>query len=124
MEIQAQEIVRRLKTEFAAIYKPFAKFQDTQLWEECVKAVKNQDLMGHIIFNNNVMEIPPVVSFVKATAAIPTGLKDTEKQAIGAFWGFVFRKVFDADVEKMVSAGNVKGIRSAALFKSHNFKVV
>lgn len=124
MEIQAQEIVRKLKTEFAATYKPFAKFQDSQLWDECVKAVKNQELMGHIIFNNNIMKIPPVVSFVQATDAIPAGLKDTDKQAIGAFWGFVFRKAFNVDVDKMVSAGNVKGIRSAALFKPHNFKVV
>lgn len=124
MEIQAHEIVRRLKSEFASTYRPFARFEDTPLWEECIKAVKNPELMGHIIYNNNNMGIPPVVTFVRATPGIPEGLEDKKKQGIGAVWGFVFRKVFGCEVQGMVSAGNVKGIRSAALFTPHNFKVV
>ena len=124
MEIRSTEIVDRLENEFAGIYRPFAKFQGKPLWGECLVAVKNPELMGHINFNNNTMGIPPVVSFLSAPNGVPDTLSDDERKFIGAFWGFVFRKVFGCGVDKMVAAGGVKGVKSAALFTPHEHKVV
>ena len=50
--------------------------------------------MDRIIFNNDVMQIPPVKTFLMANQAIQPLTNNEEKKAIGAFWGFVFKFVF------------------------------
>ena len=98
------EIAQRIAAEFIQKYKAFSNFpQSGKVWDECLAAVQNAKLMNHLIFCNDVLQIPPVKVFLLANTTIGGQLTDEEKKSIGAFWGFVFKFVFGYKNQKSVS---------------------
>jgi hypothetical protein len=77
--------------------------------------VGDTTLMGHIIFCNDIHQIPPVHTFLRANQKIRQDLSETEKRSVGAFWGFVFKFVFGYRNQKSVTA-RVNTVRTASYF--------
>ena len=72
--------------------------------------------MSHIVFCNDIHQIPPVNTFLKARGANKMrDLSELEKRSIGAFWGFVFKYVFGYRNQKSV-ASRVNTVKTATYF--------
>jgi hypothetical protein len=72
--------------------------------------------MSHIIFCNDIHQIPPVQTFLKVMEAeISWELTEMEKRSLGAFWGFVFKFVFMYGRQKSVTA-RVNTVQTATYF--------
>jgi hypothetical protein len=61
-----------------------------------------------------VLEVPPTHTFLRARPA-REDLREFDKRAIGAFWGFVFKTVFCYRNQKSVTA-RVNTIKTATYF--------
>jgi len=115
MKLTPAQIINRINTDFSSAYRPFSNFRDSgALWEECLSTVENPKLMNNIIFCNDILQIPPVKVFI-AAKNITTVLTDADKKAIGAFWGFVFKFVFEYKNQKNVSI-RINSVKSATYF--------
>ena len=114
MQISVKEIEQRLYAGFGNKYKAFGGFIDTEYWNACLAAVRDTTLLSHIIFCNDVMQIPPTHTFLRA-CPIDAPLSEFEKRAIGAFWGYVFKFVFGYAHQKSVTAC-VNTVRTASTF--------
>jgi hypothetical protein len=114
MGFTAVQIEESLDTGFRSKYKAFGGFVDSEYWNRCLVAVHDSTLLGHIIFCNDVLEVPPTHTFLRARP-IPEDLREFDKRAIGAFWGFVFKFVFGYRNQKSVTA-RVNTIRTATYF--------
>ena len=113
--ITVDEIVQNTCDGFTKKYPHFKDFQNEEAyypyWKLCVRALQDRDLMGHIIFCNDLFGIPPVKTFLCNYAEdiqVITGLEDGRlddfvKKSIGAVWGYVFKVVFDYGGQKSVS---------------------
>lgn len=116
MQICPFEIQREIHNRFAKTYKAFGEFVDSgELWDACLAVVGDTRLMGHIIFCNDIHQIPPVHTFLRANQKIRQDLSETEKRSVGAFWGFVFKFVFGYRNQKSVTA-RVNTVRTASYF--------
>lgn len=113
----SQEIARLVTEQFSDQnhYKQFREFQFgaqyKPYWELCMQALLDEELLGHIIFCNDLHHIPPVKSFLlyyrKELREI-TGREDAMleifvKKAIGAFWGMVFKFGLGYQAQESVS---------------------
>ena len=117
MIISTKTILSKIDSDFTGVYKPQSNFPDSGvLWDTCISTIKNTQLMDRIIFNNDVMQIPPVKTFLMANQAIQPLTNNEEKKAIGAFWGFVFKFVFGYTNQKDNVPINTKGVKKAAYF--------
>jgi len=111
------EIAQKVTEQFSDPnhYKQFREFQYgaqyKHYWELCIAALLDVDLLGHIIFCNDIHRIPPVKTFLlyyrKAFQEI-TGREDAMletfvKKAIGAFWGMVFKFALGYQAQESVS---------------------
>ena len=116
MELQftTKQIEEKLYNGFSSKYKAFGRFIDSEYWQLCLAAVKDEELLGHIIFCNDVLRIPPTHTFLRARP-IAEELSEFDKRAVGAFWGFVFKFVFGYDNQKSVTA-RVNTVRTASYF--------
>ncbi len=114
MLFTTEQIEAKLYKEFSSKYKAFGGFIDSEYWQCCLAAVKDETLLGHIIFCNDVLEIPPAHTFLRARP-IAEELPEFDKRAIGAFWGFVFKFVFGYAHQKSVTA-RVNTVRTASYF--------
>lgn len=97
------EIIQIVTNDFAQKYKSFKEFQTAEeykgYWDLCIRAVKDRELLGHIIFCNDLHHIPPIKTFLlyyRDEFIGLTGRKDAMlepfvKKAIGAFWGMAFK---------------------------------
>ena len=115
MIITAEEIVQSTSQGFAAKYPHFKEFQTDEryfpYWKLCVQALQDRDLLGHIIFCNDLFGIPPVKTFlcyyadelVSITGKSDARLDDYVKKSIGAVWGYVFKTLFSYGGQKSVS---------------------
>jgi|GEM_PF-6223326 len=74
--------------------------------ELCKKAVQDTRLLNGIIFCNDVLQVPPVKTFViankKAIEKIKVKYGEPAKDSpvnrcIGAFWGYIFRFILNYD---------------------------
>ena len=116
MQICPSQIRREIEDRFSKTYKAFGEFVDSgELWDACIAAVQDVKLLGHIIFCNDIHQIPPVHTFLRANRAIRRDLSETEKRSVGAFWGFVFKFVFGYRNQKSVTA-RVNTVRTASYF--------
>jgi len=116
MEIKSEDIITKVSADFAGVYKPFSNFPNSGLlWNECINTVQNAKLMNHIIFCNDVLQMPPVKVFLAANNNISIVLTDEEKKAVGAFWGFIFKFVFGYRNQKSISV-RVNNLKSATYF--------
>ncbi len=115
---------------FKATYKLFAKFsysrQYAKYYEKCIEAVRDEDLLGHIIFCNDVHNIPPALSFVKyyekeIRAIIGKGenskIEHYIKKSIGAFWSFVFKRILGYTFGESICVNRCFGIKKATYYK-------
>lgn len=115
MIITVDEIVQSTSTGFVQKYPHFKEFQSDEAyfpyWKLCVQALQDRDLLGHIIFCNDLFGIPPVKTFlchfsaqlVEITGREDARLDDFVKKSIGAVWGYVFKTVFGYAGQKSVS---------------------
>ena len=117
MEICTVKIISEIYGNFARIYKAFGDFVDSgEIWDMCMSAIKDTVLMNNIIFCNDIHQIPPVNTFLKAREANKMrDLTELEKRSIGAFWGFVFKFVFGYRNQKSVAA-RVNTVKTATYF--------
>lgn len=117
MNISPSSIVTKVNSDFSSVYKPFSNFPGSgTLWNECMNTVNNVMLMNHIIFCNDVLQIPPVKVFLMANHNLNQEFTDFEKKAMGAFWGFIFKLVFNYRMQKDSVPINTKGVKKAAYF--------
>ena len=117
MIISTSSIIARIDSDFASVYKPFSKFSDSALiWTECLNTVNDVKLMNNIIFCNDVLQIPPVKVFLAANHNLNQQFTDLEKKSMGAFWGFVFKFVFEYRLQKDSVPINTKGVKKATYF--------
>jgi hypothetical protein len=116
MQICSFEIRREIDDRFSKTYRAFGEFVDSgELWDACIAAVEDVTLLGHIIFCNDIHQIPPVHTFLRANRTIQRDLSETEKRSVGAFWGFVFKFVFGYQGQKSVTA-RVNTVKTASYF--------
>lgn len=116
MHISPFEIRQEINNRFPSIYKAFGQFVDSgELWDACIAAAQDATLLGHIIFCNDIHQIPPVHTFLRANRIIRRDLSETEKRSVGAFWGFVFKFVFGYRSQKSITA-RVNTVRTASYF--------
>jgi hypothetical protein len=114
VKFTAAEIEERLNKGFSSIYKAFGGFMGDAYWHRCIEAVRDETLLGHIIFCNDVLEVPPTHTFLRARP-VKEDLPEFSKRAIGAFWGYVFKFVFGYRNQKSVTA-RVNTVRTATYF--------
>jgi hypothetical protein len=114
MGFTAAKIEESLNNGFRGKYKAFGDFVNSEHWNRCIAAVRDDTLLGHIIFCNDVLEVPPTHTFLRARP-IHEDLREFDKRAIGAFWGFVFKFVFGYRNQKSVTA-RVNTVKTATYF--------
>lgn len=115
MVITVDEIVHKTITDFGQKYPHFKEFQTEEryfhYWKLCLQAMQDRDLLGHIIFCNDLFCIPPVKTFlcffkenlVSITGREDAKLEDFAKKSLGAVWGYLFKYVFEYAGQKSVS---------------------
>jgi hypothetical protein len=107
------QIESELLEDFRGKYKAFGGFVGSAHWNRCVAELRDVTLLGHIIFANDVLEIPPTHTYLRARP-VDEDLTEFEKRTIGAFWGFVFKFVFGRR-QRSVTA-RVNTVRTATYF--------
>jgi hypothetical protein len=116
MQFSPSEIIQQIDERFPSTYKAFGPFIDSgELWDACIDTVQDVKLLEHIIFCNDIHQIPPVHTFLRANRTIGRDLSETEKRSVGAFWGFVFKFVFGYRNQRSVTA-RVNTVRTASYF--------
>lgn len=116
MIITCQHIERELRTNFAGKYRRFAGFIDSgYLWDLVIKTINDIELMRNIKFCNDIMQIPPIKVFVLAQRPALPELNNSEKQSVGAVFGFIFKDVFGYTDQESVSCV-VNTIKTATRF--------
>lgn len=111
--LQGFSYVYRANTGFLTLDNPYQK--------RCFEAIRDSELMSHIVFNNDYLKIPPVYTFLCYYADQEPGLEPVDdpwlKKSVGAFWGYVFRKVFKYDnSHNTLLPGKKLKFRSASYF--------
>lgn len=112
--IDHRDIVAAINADFEKVYKGVR--MSGVIFDECMKAVNDVSLMKKIIEQNNT-GIPPVKTFLDSSSVLTGGFSDYEKSCIGAFWGFVFKFVFNYRTKIKNTPINIKGIDTASLYK-------
>ena len=129
--MKTENIAARVEENFSCTYVPFKEFQQNQLyscyWNQCMEAVRDPELLSHIVFCNDVFAIPPIKTFltyyredfIKLTGRDDALLDPFVKKSIGAFWGMVFKFALGYQGQKSVSVSmyDYFGIKSATCFK-------
>ena len=110
-----ENIPAQVELHFSDNYRHFKEFQLSPeyrpYWDKCMEAVKDRELLSHIIFCNDLLHIPPVKTFllyyegdfVSITGREDAALDTFVKKAIGAFWGMVFKFVLGYRDQESVS---------------------
>jgi hypothetical protein len=117
-----EEIIEDLETNFPFISKPFAKYcnETSTLWTRCLGIVRDVEMMNHIVFCNDYLQIPPshavgeILSDVELTAY--------DKKFIGAFWGHVFNSFGYKESGKL--GAKKRRIKTALYYMDNDEKVV
>ena len=90
-------ISRQVDLQFSDYYRHFKEFQMAPAfrpyWDKCMEAVRDRELLSHIIFCNDLFHIPPVKTFllyyeqdfISITGREDATLELFVKKAIGAF---------------------------------------
>lgn len=118
MQFTTKHIEEKLYEGFSSKYKAFGGFIDSEYWHRCLAAVRDDVLLGHIIFCNDVLQIPPTHTFLRARP-MQKELTEFEKRAVGAFWGYVFKFVFGYQSQRSVTT-HVNSVRTASYFYGIN----
>ena len=125
-------IAEQVEARFSDCYRHFKEFQESPdyrpYWDKCMEAVRNRELLSHIIFCNDLLRIPPVKTFllyyaqdfIRMTGREDAALEPFVKKAIGAFWGMVFKFVLGYRNQESVSISLNQRffVRTATCFKN------
>lgn len=84
--------------EFVSEYKGTKSFCDTEYFKAFYDSLDNEVLYSHIVFNNDILQIPPILTFVKYRQSIGdelfnTPMSKTDKRCLGACFGYLFKCV-------------------------------
>jgi hypothetical protein len=116
-------IEAKLMSGFNYVYRANQGFltSDSIYRQRCFEAIHNEELMSHIVFNNDYLRIPPVYTFLCYYAKQDPKLMPVDdswiKKSVGAFWGYVFRKVFGyGNAINDLLPGRLLNFRSASFF--------
>lgn len=104
-----------LRSQFKKRYLRFSRFIDSELWDQCMAAVEDRKLLGHIRFCNDVLKIAPVKTFLIARSLTAYPLTAEDNQALGAFWGFIFKEKLGYRTQER-RACRVNSFRTASIF--------
>lgn len=132
-----QDIADKVESEFSKVYSHFQEFQQNtghrKYWDKCIEAVKNRELLSHIIFCNDLFSIPPVKTFLmyyRDDFILITGKSNAEldvyiKKSIGAFWGMVFKFALGYQDQKSVSVSMYDYfiVKTASCFSNPKTKI-
>ncbi len=134
MMITCSEITQIVETH-CADHDRYKHFKDFQLapeyrpyWDKCMEAVSDRELLSHIVFCNDLFQIPPVKTFLsyyrddfialtgEPNAVLPLFVK----KSIGAFWGMVFKFAlgYTGQENVSVSLNRYFMVRTATYFKA------
>ena len=120
--INNKELKEKIESEFSRVYTHFKGFKDDEVnrkyWDKCMEAVTNPELLSHIIFCNDLFQIPPAKTFfiyykdyfIQFVTDKNMGLDAGIKKSIGAFWGFVFKFALGYTEQKNIYVG-IKGLK-------------
>ena len=125
-------IAEQVETRFSNCYRHFKEFQESPdyrpYWDKCMEAVRDQELLSHIIFCNDLLRIPPIKTFllyyeqdlIRITGREDAALELFAKKAIGAFWGMVFKFALGYQDQESVSVSLNQHffVRTATYFKN------
>ena len=115
MIFTTQAIATHVEMQFPAHYCHFREFQESPdyrlYWDKCMEAVRDRELLSHIIFCNDLLRIPPIKTFllyyeqdlIRITGREDAALELFVKKAIGAFWGMVFKFTLGYQDQESVS---------------------
>lgn len=107
---------------FIIKYKGTTNFCDTAYFKAFYDSLDDEELYSHIIFNNDVLEIPPILTFVKYRQSVGDELfrqrmGKTEKRCLGACFGYLFQNILNYKRPVSVWVGeNKTGIKNASRF--------
>lgn len=109
MNVKKSDLELLVRQDFSKKYRRFAGFIDSgDIWDEFCVFLRDWKLLGHIIFCNDVMLIPPVrthlmISKYRCGAAASRDLSSREKQELGAAYGFLFKEILQYPRQESVS---------------------
>lgn len=124
------DIVKQVTNGFTGRYPHFKEFQHNPeyraYWDICMESIADKDFLLCVIFCNDELDVPPVKTFLthylkdfqRITGDEEAKLDRVVKQAIGAFWGMVFKFVLHYDIRESVSVSMNKYymVKTASLF--------
>ena len=120
--MNTENIINEIYDNFAKTYKNASKFQilDNNLWDFCIKTIKDPKTMGQIVFANE-LGVPPVRSMLlimKNKNFLDENFEFTGQQSqwIGALLAFVFKNVLWYKKQKERCKVGCNGIRTATRF--------
>lgn len=84
--------------EFTCVYKGTTNFCNTEYFKAFYDSLEDGQLYSHIKFNNDVLQIPPILTFVKYRQSVGDELfkrpiAKTDKRCLGACFGYLFKCV-------------------------------
>lgn len=107
---------------FASVYKGTINFCDTAYFKAFYDSLDDETLFQHILFNNDVMNIPPIFTFVKLRQSLGdelflSAMSKTDKRCLGACFGYLFKYILGYDRPVPVWVGEkATGIKNASYF--------
>lgn len=109
--------------DFILTYKGTTNFCDTEYFKAFYGSLDDKELYAHIIFNNDILEIPPILTFVKYRQSMGDELfnkpmSKTDKRCLGACFGYLFKFIMNYKEPVSVWVGEKKTeIKNASYFK-------
>ena len=108
---------------FNSVYKGTTNFCDTEYFKAFYDSLDDENLYSHIKFNNDVLEIPPILTFVKHRQCMgdqlfkkPMVKKD--KRCLGACFGYLFKHILGYKQPISTWVGEkITDIKNASYFK-------
>lgn len=101
--------------------------EDSGYFDAFLSDIQNNELMSHIKFCNDVLQLPPVYVYVKSRDDLFKGeLERKEKLALGACFGFLFQygeyadKYGDGSARSVWVGDKTTGIKTASYFVVRN----
>ena len=117
-----EEIIEDLETNFPFISKPFARYcnETSPLWTRCLEIIRDVEMMNHIVFCNDYLQIPP--AHVVGEILADVELSAYDKKFIGAFWGHIFSSFGYRETVKL--GAKKRRIKTALYYMDNEDKVV
>lgn len=116
--INAKSFLDR-QDDFLIRYKGKTSFvNESKYYKFFVDSLDDQKLYEHIVFCNDVMQLPPIYVFVKYYKEVFTEkMTANEKQGLGACFGYLFQFMYGYKEAKPVWVGEkTTGIKNASYF--------